>query len=215
MIVLHIRADRGSRPFPGSARDRSDTGPRRSSTRRGPGRPGRRTTWRRRTLTAKIDSVASAQEEHAATLDGVAELRRQVERILALVEDDGEGSPTGWFWLTMTDQEREEKLAELYDWVETVLRPQHPAYLNESIKPCWPNHPEARWELTWLYQLWSRAYLAKRPMPRNVADWHDRWAPGVIRRLSYVMLQCRHICHKRAGTHNSGRAPRNSRQPRV
>ena len=34
-------------------------------------------------LTAKIDSVAGVQEEHATGLDGLAELRRQVERILA------------------------------------------------------------------------------------------------------------------------------------
>jgi hypothetical protein len=77
-------------------------------------------------LSTKIDSVTNAQEEHAATLDGIAELRRQVEQILALVEKGGEASPGGWFWLTMNDQEREGKLSELYDWVETVLRPSTP-----------------------------------------------------------------------------------------
>ena len=79
--------------------------------------------------------------------------------------------------------EREEKFGELFDWVETVLRAQYPGYLADQIRPCWPNHPEARWELAWLYQLWSAAYLAKRPAPRDAADWHDRWSPGVFRRL--------------------------------
>jgi hypothetical protein len=147
-------------------------------------------------LTAKLDSVTNAQKEHATALDGVAELRCQVERILTLVEEDGEASPGGWFWLTMTDQEREEKFGELYDWVETVLRPQYPGYLGDQIRPCWPNHSEARWELAWLYQLWSLAYLAKRPMPRDVADWHDRWAPGALRRLSAVMSHCERACSR-------------------
>ena len=39
----------------------------------------------------------------------------------ALTEDD-DASPAEWFWLRMTEQVREEKFAELFDWVETVLR---------------------------------------------------------------------------------------------
>jgi hypothetical protein len=147
-------------------------------------------------LTTKIDSVASAQEDHAATLDGIAGLRRQVEQILTLVEEDGEASPGGWFWLTMTNQEREDKFGELYDWVETVLRPYYLGYLDNQIRPCWPNHPETRWELAWLYQLWSLAYLRKRPSPKDAADWHDRWAPGVIRRLGDAMRRCEQICQR-------------------
>ena len=67
----------------------------------------------------------------------------------------------------MTDQKRDERLSELSDWVETVLRTQYPGYLADQIRPCWPNHPEARWELTWLYQLWTLAYLTKRPAPKT------------------------------------------------
>jgi hypothetical protein len=148
-------------------------------------------------LTAKIDALASTQQEHGTALDDVAELQRQVEQILALLSEDEDASSSKWFWLTMNDQEREERFGELYDWVETVLRVQYPDYLNEQVKPCWPNHPEARWELAWLYQLWSLAYLAKRPAPKDAADWHDRWAPGVIRRLSDVMRRCDQTCQSR------------------
>ncbi len=63
-----------------------------------------------------------------------------------LTEEDESSRP--WFWLTMPEQEREEKFSELSDWVETVLRAQYPDYLANQIRPCWPNHPEARWELT-------------------------------------------------------------------
>jgi hypothetical protein len=97
-----------------------------------------------------------------------------------------------------TEQDRIEKHGELLDWVESVLRGQYPDYLADRIRPCWPNHPEARWELACLYQLWSLAYLVKRPAPRNAADWHDRWSPGVIRRLSEVMSRCEGACQRQS-----------------
>ena len=99
------------------------------------------------TLATSIDDLTSTQQEHATVLDGITELRRQVEQILAILGNDDEPSPAQWFWLTMTDQQRGERLSELSDWVETVLRTQYPGYLAGQIRPCWPNHPEARWEL--------------------------------------------------------------------
>jgi hypothetical protein len=144
-------------------------------------------------VAAKAAVLTQTQQEHSVTLNGFSELRHQVERILALLTDE-QGTPAGWFWLTMDDQSREEKLGELSDWVDTVLRNQYPGYLTEQIRPCWPNHPEALWELAWLYQLWSQAYLAKRPAPKNAADWHDRWITGVLRRLGAVMAECDGTC---------------------
>jgi hypothetical protein len=149
-------------------------------------------------LTTRAEEIASTQQKHAAAVDGIPELRRQVERILALLADDGQTEPTGWFWLTMDAQAREDKLGELSDWVDAVLHAQYPGHLAEQIRPCWPNHPEALWELTWLYQLWCRAYLTKRPAPKDAADWHDRWAPGVLRRLGQVMNRCERDCQREA-----------------
>lgn len=83
--------------------------------------------------------------------------------------------------------QQQENLSELSDWIETVLRVQYPGYLADQLKLCWPKHPEARWELAWLYQLWILAYLGKQPAPRDAADWHDRWLRGVIQRLSQLM----------------------------
>src|SRR5690348_6732624 len=122
-----------------------------------------------------------------------ADLRGKVSQIFSILSEDEPASPAARFWLTMSEAQQREKLGELADWVETVLRVQYPSYLADQLKPCWPNHPEARWELTWLYQLWTLAYLGKQPAPRDVADWHDRWLPGVVRRLSQ-------------GTHPDGRS---------
>ena len=159
-------------------------------------------------LATKVGTLASTQRKHAALLDDITELRRQVGQILAHLTEDEDASPAAWFWLTMNDEERDEKFAELLDWVETVLRVQYPDYLAEQIRPCWPNHPEARWELAWLYQLWSLAYLAKRPAPKDAADWHDRWSPGVIRRLGQLMRRCEGTCHQRQPDLKAYRDPR-------
>jgi len=73
-----------------------------------------------------VDSLATAQREHAAVLDGITELRDQVEQILATLTGEDEALPAEWFWLRMNEQVREEKLAELFDWVQTLLRTQYP-----------------------------------------------------------------------------------------
>jgi hypothetical protein len=147
-------------------------------------------------LAAKVKTFAAKQREQAAALADITELREQVEQILAIVTGGDDASPVTWFWLTMSKQERNQKFSELSDWVETVLRAQYPDYLAEQIRPCWPNHPEARWELAWLYQMWSLAYLAERRAPKDAADWHDRWAPGAIRRLGQVMIRCERGCQR-------------------
>lgn len=146
------------------------------------------------TLTSKLDDLADAQREHKRAFSDVAKIRQQIHQILTILDTENDASPASWFWLTMTDEERETKFAELYDWVETVLRQQYPDYLADHIKPCWPNHPEARWELTWLYQLWALTYLTTRPTPKDAGDWHDRWTPGVLRRLGQIMMNCRGGC---------------------
>jgi hypothetical protein len=147
-------------------------------------------------LASKVNDLASTQRQHAVLLEGLAELRRQIDRILSTLTEQDEDAPTTWFWLTMSEHERDEKLSELADWVETVLRVQYPDYLAGHIRPCWPDHPEARWELAWLYQQWSLAYLAEHSAPRDAADWHDRWSPGVVRRLTAVMGKCGEGCLK-------------------
>ena len=48
-------------------------------------------------------------------------------------------------------------LAELRHWVEDFARKQYPAYM-ARLRPCWPNHPEAVWELSTLMAEWERGW---------------------------------------------------------
>ena len=96
-------------------------------------------------LASKVEALTSTQAEHAAALDDIAELRQQVEQILAIL---GEASPAEWFWLRMSDQVRDDKLSELLDWVETVLRQQYPDYLARpggSCPGCISSGPSPTW----------------------------------------------------------------------
>ncbi|MGH3156024.1 MAG: hypothetical protein ACRDNF_05560 [Streptosporangiaceae bacterium] len=158
-------------------------------------------------LTSQASELASTQRQHTILLDSLAELRNQIDRILELVTGPGDDTPATWCWLTMPGQEHDEKLTELSDWVNTVLCIQYPDYTTGHIRNCWPHHPEARWELAWLYHLWTRAYLAGHPAPKDAADWHDRWAPGVTRRLDAVMRRCEAGCRRQAVPATSADTP--------
>ena len=46
-------------------------------------------------------TLTRTQQEHAIVLEGIAELRRQVEKIFTILDNDDETSPEQWFWLTM------------------------------------------------------------------------------------------------------------------
>ena len=72
-------------------------------------------------LTSKTDGLASTQRQHTILLNGLAELRNQIDHLLELVTSQDDDTPATWFWLTMPGQERGDKLAELTDWVDTVL----------------------------------------------------------------------------------------------
>ena len=74
-------------------------------------------------------------------------------------------------------------LAELRHWVEDFARKQYPAYM-ARLRPCWPNHPEAVWELSTLMAEWERVYGdADNRDLAGALWWHERWLPGVIARL--------------------------------
>jgi hypothetical protein len=93
----------------------------------------------------------------------------------------------------MTPAEHGARLDELQGWISEVLYPNYGDYLRDQrIEPCWPEHPAAINELSWLYNEWHNAYLPDERKPRDAADWHDRWLPGVLRRLDEVFRACGH-----------------------
>jgi hypothetical protein len=81
-----------------------------------------------------------------------------------------------------------EVLAELAGWVGRVFLRYRDA---ESVFPeCWLYHPEIVEELLWLRLAWQNAYSGPGASVAGVGDWHDRYRPGVVRRLRAYAANC-------------------------
>lgn len=119
-------------------------------------------------LAAKMGTFTKMQREHATALNDISELRHQVEQILAILTGYDDASPATWFWLRMREEERTEKFSELSDWAETMFRVQYPDYLADQIRPCWPNHPEAKQNPVQVVGAASR-WLGPAPVELEVA----------------------------------------------
>lgn len=123
----------------------------------------------------------------------VAEVSEQVarlaEQVAEMAADPGPGVVRSWLALDEDDPDLAGRLlAELSGWLETVfLRfPDGAAVLPD----CWAWHPDVVEELLWLMQAWSAAYFDDKGGVLRVADWHDRYRPGVVRRLKATAAAC-------------------------
>ena len=119
-------------------------------------------------------------------LDGSLNLTAKLAELAELVSEDIEAS-TAPYWLNLDDTEYAQHLAELADWVSGVLVPNYDV---PEIKRCWRNHPAAVWELSTLRAEWERIYNRKSPLLGAALTWHDRYLPGVTRRLGPVFKDC-------------------------
>jgi hypothetical protein len=73
------------------------------------------------------------------------------------------------------------RLAELRQWADTVLSQQYSSY---ELRDCWPNHPQAIWELSTLAAEWHRTYGGTRPDLARALEFYDRWLPNTMRRIT-------------------------------
>ena len=122
--------------------------------------------------------------------EGIGEmmvLRIEVKHLADALEEAISGRrlkpPPAPFWLGLSDDEYRERLAELQEWADRFARAQYPGYL-ARLPRCWPNHPEAVWELSNLMTEWVRVYGHPDNRDLQAALWfHERWLPGILARL--------------------------------
>ncbi|MGH9115636.1 MAG: DUF4913 domain-containing protein [Acidimicrobiales bacterium] len=152
------------------------------------------------------DPIASQLLQHAKAL---AELRRDLSRLAhettdtfidisrrldeaddANDEDSRNGQVQPWCWRNLGPTAQAELRQQLGDWI-SWLRSRYP--LARRIPNCWDQHPEIIEELTALWLAWQAAYTEPDPPLTAPADWHDRWLPGLLRRLEHgpFALDCR------------------------
>jgi len=96
-------------------------------------------------------------------------------------------------WLLTDDAEQARAdLTDLTEWLNRVyLR-----YPQGVLPSCWLWHPAVVEELWWLRNAHQAAYDGAW---RDVADWHDRMRPGVIKRLSAAVGDCELARHAASG----------------
>jgi len=58
------------------------------------------------------------------------------------------------------------------------------------LPECWCWHPDLVEELLWLSRAWAAAYHGPDASVALVGDWHDRYRPGVVRRIKTVAGTC-------------------------
>jgi hypothetical protein len=79
-------------------------------------------------------------------------------------------------------------LAEVHAWVAMVFLRYSDAAV--ALPECWLWHPDIVEELLWLMHAWLAAYQGEKASVALVGDWHDRYRPGVVRRLKGLGGTC-------------------------
>jgi hypothetical protein len=155
-------------------------------------------------MQAEVASVAPLRDAITALTGQVAQIRQD---LTAMAAAPAEEKLALWDWTTMNQEQAHEAWLTLISWVRDELADQYgwvgpPAdalaggYGTETgpparIPPCWYRHPDAVRELSWLCQEWLKLYRTSYGTPSKAGDWHDRYAPGVRRRLAAALHKCR------------------------
>jgi outer membrane murein-binding lipoprotein Lpp len=157
-------------------------------------------------LLEQMESITPLRNALSALAGQVAQLRQD---LTALAEEPGEEKLALWDWTMMNQQQAHEAWSILTNWVQVILAgrygwvgypadalagnfgPPGAQGVPSRIPPCWYRHHEAVWELSWLCQEWIKLYTTSYGTPSKAGDWHDRYAPGVRRRLAVALEKCK------------------------
>jgi len=116
------------------------------------------------------------------------ELARTVAGALAAAAPRGPAAP---YWIGLDRDTYDAQLADLRRWADVVLRQQYGGY---ELRECWPRHTHVIWELSTLAAEWHHTYRAPRPDLARALEFHDRWLPGTMRRISDITRPCTPQC---------------------
>jgi len=93
-------------------------------------------------------------------------------------------------------------LGELVDWLGAVFLRYPDA--EAALPECWLWHPGVVEELLWLMFAWRAAYAADGGTAHLAGDWHDRYRPGVTRRIKRTADTCSLDRHCASGDRSHG-----------
>lgn len=137
----------------------------------------------------QVESRLGPVEGWGARLDALElQVAQVAEQLRQIVATPGHPAVVSWLALPEDDEQAQHVMAELVAWLQTVFLRYPDAA--EALPDCWAWHPEVVEELVWLMHAWSSAYFDEAGGVLRVADWHDRYRPGVVRRLAARAGKC-------------------------
>ncbi len=137
-------------------------------------------------INGRLDQAGLRAEVNlAARFDDLA---RTVADALDAAAPRGPAAP---YWIGLDRDTYDARLADLRRWADVVLRQQYGGY---ELRECWPRHTHVIWELSTLAAEWHRTYRAPRPDLSRALEFHDRWLPGTMRRITGITRTCTPQC---------------------
>ena len=118
-----------------------------------------------------------------ADLNLAARFEDLAQTVAGTLDAAGPRGPAAPYWIGLDRGTYATRLADLRQWADTVLRQHYGGY---ELRDCWPRHPHAIWELSTLAAEWHHTYRAPRPDLARALEFHDRWLPGTMRRITAI-----------------------------
>ena len=126
--------------------------------------------------------------EVPARLDELADLVAQLAEATATASTSNAVGAPSWLDLPTELDTAQAVLGELITWMAVVyLRYPDAA---AGLPDCWLWHPDVAEELLWLMHAWLAAYRDEHAPVLLAADWHDRYRPNVVRRITTTAGRC-------------------------
>jgi hypothetical protein len=144
---------------------------------------------------ARLVTQVTAHRGRLTTLEQRADaMDKRIERlsedmIKALTVRKG---PEVIAWHDLDPEHHAVHLADLATWLDTFLTAYPSAAA--SVRPCWKDHKDAVTELGLIWCEFTRIYTAERPGLDEALIFHDRWLPGVLKRVQQITAQCATGC---------------------
>jgi hypothetical protein len=144
-------------------------------------------------LAREVEGLRRRVETLAGVTGRVEDLARVVtelaERVAVTAIRPGPAvTPVSWLDLPADLELAQQILADLVGWLGDVYLRYSDAVV--SFPDCWLWHPDVVEELLWLMGTWQTAYQGETATVALAGDWHDRYRPGVVRRLKQVVGTC-------------------------
>jgi hypothetical protein len=138
-------------------------------------------------VTAHKGQIATLQQQVQALekrVEGLSE-----ELVQALTARKG---PAVIAWHELSADQYDAHLADLAAWMDTFLTAYPSAAA--SVRECWRAHKDAVTELGLIWCESTRIYAAERPSLDEALVFHDRWLPGVLKRVHQITANCATGC---------------------